>query len=92
MMGPSGKGQVATRGGWTSGGNGGGEGKRSNRLMDGQVAALGLQTPTVEQVFWSKDNVMVHSQVGKLILLEVMSLQVQALGLQVFPQEAPTMQ
>ena len=25
MMGPSGKGQVATRGGWTSGGNGGGE-------------------------------------------------------------------
>ena len=48
--------------------------------------------PTVEQVFWSKDNVMVHSQVGKLILLEGMSLQAQALGLQAFPQEAPTMQ
>ena len=30
---------------------------------------------------------MVHSQVGG-----VMSLQVQALGLQVFPQQAPTMQ
>ena len=47
-----------------------------------------------EQVFWRMNNVMVHSQGrgGKLFLLEVMSLQVQALGHQVFPQEAPTMQ
>ena len=53
MMSPSGKGQVATRGGWTRGGNGRGVGEKSNSLMDGQVAALGLQvfpqeTPTVE--------------------------------------------
>ena len=41
----------------------------------------------MEQVFRGQDNKMVHSQVGG-----VMSLQVQALGLQVFPQKAPTMQ
>ena len=54
------------------------------------MAALGLQV--MEQIFWGEHNKMVHSVVGDLLLLEVMSLQVQALGLQVFLQEAPTMQ
>ena len=34
MMGPSGKAQVATRGGWTSGGNGGGERSTSGAVLD----------------------------------------------------------
>ena len=93
MVIPIGNCKVATRGGWTAGGNGRGGGKRIHSLIEGQVAALGLQvfpqkTPSVMQrVVWGEHNVMVHSVGGDLLLL-----QVQALGLQVFLQKAPAMQ
>ena len=77
--------------------------QRSTSLMDGQVAPLGLQvfpqeTPTVEQAFWSKDNVMAaQSRLAMAVLgmhvwmkastsRKWVGLKLVALSLQVFPR------
>ena len=53
--------------------------------MDGQVPGMRVLTRKAA-------SSQRRPKVGEFVLLEVMSLQVQALALQVFPQKAPTMQ